>query len=426
MNPRSFASIALCALGSAATSVACNGNIDIALGTEAPDANADAAAPSVPPRNGDAGPFDSSATGDGGHAYLGDDIGVGSTHSCSLRAGQVLCAGRNFYGQIGTGTPISPTNYTVPAPVLVPGAPVAKLFVGGIQTCAINGSGQLYCWGGPAVPAPRVPTIVTLPGSGAVSEVSLGEAHTCAVARGELFCWGKNERGQLADASLAAGPTPTKITIAGASAIAHVSAGSDGTCAVDTSGALFCWGGVRRDAGGTVLSLAPATPTRVTLPGDEAVLAVSSGVADTCALTVATRSVYCWRSSAARSAPAEDVTAPALVAMPAGVVVDDIARAAVHACARSTAGEIYCWGRNVEGELGLPVGDTADRALVRPPTRIALPAGESVTRMAASSSASHTCVLAASGNTYCWGYNFYGQLAVGKATPSELVSKSQL
>jgi len=80
-----------------------------------------------------------------------------------------------------------------------------------------------------------------------------------------------------------------------------------------------------------------------------------------------------------------------------------------HTCgiAVSPPGAAYCWGYNVDGELG-------DGTAIEQHTPVAVIAG-GLSFSALASGSYHTCGLAVSprGFAYCWGYNAYGQLGDG-------------
>ena len=71
-----------------------------------------------------------------------------------------------------------------------------------------------------------------------------------------------------------------------------------------------------------------------------------------------------------------------------------------HTCAVATDGSAYCWGRGLDGELGIGVKE--NRAT---PARVL---GDiSFEQIAAGES--HTCALATDGAAYCWGWNAFFQ-----------------
>lgn len=80
---------------------------------------------------------------------------------------------------------------------------------------------------------------------------------------------------------------------------------------------------------------------------------------------------------------------------------------ALHSCGVTTNGAIYCWGWNRDGQLG----DGTDRDRTEPVQVQA--AG--VTFSAVTGGGGHTCALADDGRAFCWGFNLNGQLGLGAA-----------
>ena len=75
------------------------------------------------------------------------------------------------------------------------------------------------------------------------------------------------------------------------------------------------------------------------------------------------------------------------------------------ACGLTTAGEVYCWGANYNGQLG--DGTTTDR---HQPTIVS----GSHDWAAVTAGRYHTCGLTKTGEAYCWGANNFGQLGNGR------------
>ena len=73
------------------------------------------------------------------------------------------------------------------------------------------------------------------------------------------------------------------------------------------------------------------------------------------------------------------------------------------------AGQAYCWGTNVEGELG--DGGATSRS-----TPVAV-SGQ-LTFAQISAGGFHACGLTTGGQAYCWGWNAFGQLGIGSAGSS--------
>jgi hypothetical protein len=167
--------------------------------------------------------------------------------------GALYCWGYNGFGQVGNGTTANQ-----PTPVAVGGAlagvTVSQVSAWNYHTCAVSSAGALYCWGnnsngqlGDGSTTNSSSPVAAVGGALAgvtVSQVSVGENHTCAVSAGALYCWGHNGSGQLGDGTLTSRPSPVAVAggvLAGVT-VTQVSAGSEYTCAASAAGAGSCWG----------------------------------------------------------------------------------------------------------------------------------------------------------------------------------------
>ena len=90
-----------------------------------------------------------------------------------------------------------------------------------------------------------------------------------------------------------------------------------------------------------------------------------------------------------------------------------LAGGAAHTCGLSAAGRVYCWGRDVSGELGYTQGGEGGTA-VRLPT--------DQTFVAIASRDRHTCALTSAGAAWCWGLDGYGQLGQAGVSPGSVVA----
>lgn len=85
----------------------------------------------------------------------------------------------------------------------------------------------------------------------------------------------------------------------------------------------------------------------------------------------------------------------------------DIASGYSHTCTISgSTGGVLCWGQNGFGQLG--IGTTSNKNT--PTSVIGL---ESVRFTSVTTGRGHSCATSISANVYCWGYNAYGQLGIG-------------
>ncbi|MGH7732314.1 MAG: RCC1 domain-containing protein, partial [Gemmatimonadales bacterium] len=79
-----------------------------------------------------------------------------------------------------------------------------------------------------------------------------------------------------------------------------------------------------------------------------------------------------------------------------------------HSCGISTAGRLWCWGRNTDSELG--ADSTASQYLSPVPVASTDTLGFPATAVA--TGAFHTCAVSV-GRTYCWGADLLGQIGNG-------------
>jgi len=192
--------------------------------------------------------------------------------------------------------------------------------------------------------------------------VATGADFTCAVSNeGGLFCWGRNDMGQLGEGSTTAQPNPVMVFPSGAQ-VTRVSAGATHACAI-AAGALYCWGNNASGQLGMDSTAAGLEPALVALPGVTEVAvggyleAVASPVphGHTCAVTAA-HAVYCWGDNARGQLGLGDLgsrTVPTLVSgLSAATGADAIALGARHSCVRTASGGVACWGERTVGQVG--------------------------------------------------------------------------
>ncbi len=226
-------------------------------------------------------------------------ISAGRLHTCALTTGGgVKCWGYGFFGQLGNG---SKADSTTPVDVVGLGSGVRAISAspGADHTCALTDAGGVKCWGGNRLGAlgnggttdSASPVDVSGLSSG-VRAIGAGGSHTCAVVTDrDVRCWGSNGSGQLGIGTFGLRLTPTKV-VGLPDGTSAISAGLDHTCALNTSGAVYCWGsnarcqitdctklGEPRPLGGTGLT--------------SGVIAISAGWYHNCAL-LATGGVKCW------------------------------------------------------------------------------------------------------------------------------------
>jgi alpha-tubulin suppressor-like RCC1 family protein len=416
-------------------------------------------------------------------------IDAGDNHVCGVTVSDrsVICWGGNEHGQLGDGTVGQKYNpvYAVNGGNRIVNTAVVSSGAG--YSCAVTQSGQLVCWGkndlgqlGIGILADRVDVrYLSIPKNSYITSIFTAQnhsgilgsgAHACAQSIDkEVFCWGKNNTGQLATEGIATSLTPKKIDnlfgvsslslgtsngcaifsddqvkcwgqggetdrresigwgvrpiiVEGISDMVAISTGGRGwleesfSCALSSAGIVSCWG--RNDQGqlgvGTLVDSADPVPVSLS-----SVKAISSGASHTCA--VSNKQVYCWGSNTNKGQYQFSVqrtmklgndhldfsSTPQFVSG-----LPDIASVAVGAqrsCALSEVGDVYCWGQS---PADLP-------EVTAEPIRIGRLPGKAV-QIAVGMRES--CALLEGGKIYCWFEDFPSQIKMPENMRAQMIS----
>jgi hypothetical protein len=312
----------------------------------------------------------------------------GLGHSCmTYNNGQVICWGLNGSGQLGDGTTIDKTE-----PVYVKDLTgVMNLTAGSKHTCALNADGEIWCWGenssgqlgnGSTANSSSPVKVTGLPDK--VLSMTAGEEFTCAqLMNQEVWCWGKNDKGQLNDGTTTNQTSPVKSKLT--AMLAQISGGQGVLLGSDVLGSVNEW--IKAQAA-AVKELESSLSISANRWGDTG-----------CAVAV-DGSVKCWGSDLLSAA-----VAGALPAMEVGTGLD-------HNCTINSDLTVSCWGSNDNGQLGNGTNTDSDSAT--------LVKNMSLAKVLAVG-AHHTCVLSGPANTpMCWGENTFGQLGNGSTSHSNL------
>lgn len=186
--------------------------------------------------------------------------------------------------------------------------------------------------------------------------LATGYASTCVVTEtGGVSCWGANDEGQLGDGSRTPSPVPRAVDLSalGDRRARSVVVGAEHACALFEDGAVACWGENAEGQLGTGDSgVDHVTPALVTLPAGTVVRQLAAAYQATCALTTA-GAVLCWGSFPLGVASLDarpSALDPARPALPGPVT--GIAAGAAHFCALLEDTRAICWGQSLRGELG--------------------------------------------------------------------------
>jgi alpha-tubulin suppressor-like RCC1 family protein len=318
-------------------------------------------------------------------------VSVGLYHACALSTnGTPYCWGSSNFGALGVDTATlnacaaTPYHGGCPYPVPVSGGLTFRSISAGVyHTCAVTATGAAYCWGrnagelgaDSATVATTCRTVnlclqpIAVSGGHSFVSVSAGNGLSCGIDNtGVTYCWGANDVGQLGIgnaagpdqcASLTAAParacSRVPVAVAGGLAFATVAAGDSSACGLTTFGAAQCWG----YNGGLLGSAVPvdgfsSSPVRV--GATLSFTALAPGYRYACGIT-SDGTAYCW--GLGDNGVFGSGTTPHISAAPVQVAGGHAFRALSaatgwgdHTCGLATDGAAYCWGANVEGELG--------------------------------------------------------------------------
>jgi len=366
-------------------------------------------------------------------------LGAGPRHTCAVLQGDVpylYCWGGNNFGQLGLGD-YGNTHHT---PQLVGLVNVVQIALGLEHMCAATNDGSLHCWGanfdgqigigtsGSFETTPRPVTSLT-----GVTRVAAGIHFSCAygtvgTVQG-VYCWGKNDVGQLGTGEAGAGynsVSPIKVIGLPAAGVKSLSAGDAHACAIFDNGEVYCWGGnAQRQLGFGTINEFEATPAKLTYGFQgTSLFDISAGGWHTCLR--ADTIVECWGGNFAGQLGNGTSGAPEQTPVKAGDATQfflSVDSGGQHSCAINEQGTgVLCWGANTYGQLG-----TGDQTPSADPVNVPLPGGTSVFQVAAGGESGpandlppngHTCVTTHAGPIYCWGHNSFGQLGDGKDVKS--------
>jgi Regulator of chromosome condensation (RCC1) repeat len=101
---------------------------------------------------------------------------------------------------------------------------------------------------------------------------------------------------------------------------------------------------------------------------------------------------------------------PALESLPVGVTPLAVAAGWSNGYAIGSDGNLYAWGPSIDGSLGDGTGLSVNNA----PVVVSLPSGVTPTAIAGGPSAGYA--IGSDGNLYAWGFNGQGELGIGNHT----------
>jgi hypothetical protein len=327
-------------------------------------------------------------------------LAAGGLNTCGLtESGAAYCWGYNFFGQLGIGSTFGSTA----------GPEVCRNYDGGHDACST--------------------TPVAVSTNASFSGISILDSPCGLTSAGTVFCWGRNDLGQLGDSTKIWRSTPVVVSGGLQFAMLATSSGSAGhACALTASGAAYCWGSNYYGEIGTGSitgpelcnpgspSDVPCSTTPVAVSGGLNFSSLGVGGSHTCGLARG-GTAYCWGSNGVGALGDGTTSSSATpVAVSSGLTFSTIALGVGHTCGLTSSGTAYCWGLNYWGQLGTGSagGPAVCSGVACSLAPVAVSGGLSFNIVAAGGS--HTCGLTSAGAAYCWGDNSFSQLGDGTTT----------
>lgn len=356
----------------------------------------------------------------GSPAWL--SVHAGDLFTCALDStGQRYCWGSNPFGAHGSGVRRLYTATHSPVPA---GDPLRyrTLSAGNAHACGITVDGVGYCWGNNAGNSSDYelrPNRLGIPR--ALAEISSGLTHACALdVQGSRYCWGSNLGAALGIPS-AGIRQATPLRAEEDVRFVSISAGLGQSCGVTAAGEAFCWGtGAAGELGDGAVGQVRPRPHPVS--GGLRFASISAGNAATCALTTE-GAAYCWGvvTFTEGGAPRRGGSAVPY-RLETDVRFAQVSVGAGHACGRTAAGAVYCWGLNEFAQAGVEpaAGQMCASPYISGGTAcVALPHPVSggLRFRQISTGRMHTCGVTFENALYCWGRNEAGQLGSGRIQP---------
>jgi len=191
---------------------------------------------------------------------LGSGFGcaVGTLGLDGFDGGSMYCWGENAALQLGRGH--LPKQHGVVGPVslrfrrVVAGAGAMRV------AFAIRDNGQALSWGSASWDARGIGGVLNrdplgrespispdgdpleIPGLENVTSLVAGDEHACALAGGDVYCWGVNKTGAVGNSSREDVFAPYHVTVLGAGRLETVAASNTTTCVTNWEGKAYCWG----------------------------------------------------------------------------------------------------------------------------------------------------------------------------------------
>ena len=284
------------------------------------------------------------------------DVALGD-HACARLADGVSCWGPNTAGQVeqgsdGTMEVLGPTRATDPRLISVMAVAVA---VGEQWSCALPGADDnVLCWGQvDRVGSDATTAELSLAGlGGSAQDLVMTRFAVCVRADdGQIWCAGDNIAGALGQPATVE-HSDAFVVVPGVTGAVGLESANDMVCAWSDD-TVTCWGRNNLGEGGieppmTMGNVQP--PTEITVP----VTRLAQSTSTTCAIDDGV--VRCWggRLPGITGDETHEPLPQTWLEEPVSAPIAQIGLGQAHACVGTADRQVWCWGDNLGGQVGVP------------------------------------------------------------------------
>lgn len=334
---------------------------------------------------------------------VNDTLAGGLYHTVAIKDdGSVWSWGNNVYGSLGDGTY---SNRFTPTQIL-PAGKGRQVAAGNYHSIMVDDKNAAWSWGKGtygqlglnSTSTKNKPTKIPTLASNVVM-VTAGQSHAAALkADGTVWTWGRNQLGQLGDATVSNHLSP--ICISAFSNVVEISSRGDHTLALKADGTVWAWGYNaygQLGIGNSNMVLSPVLVSNL-----NQVVSISAGKNHSVALK-SDGSVWAWGYNASGQLGDGTTTRRFLPVRSSVSNVVAITSGFDFNLARRVDGSVYGWGYNGYGQLG-----TSNTVSQKIPVPVNINGSVEL-----SAGAYHSMSLASDGTLFCWGLDNFGQLGNG-------------
>lgn len=332
--------------------------------------------------------------------------------------GKLYSWGSNEYGQLGIGSTSSksqPTLLTLPNEEL----PVS-VFTGFFHSIVITNKNNVYVWGRNEcgqlgignTTNQTTPQLLTLPNGEKPISVYMGHSHSIVITdKDNYYTWGRNDYGQLGIGNKINQLTPQLLNLSIEGKPTSISLGFISSMVLTDKGEICVWGSNSWGQLGLGNVGDQLTPKKLTLPNGEKPISVHIKDIHSMALTES-GNLYAWGYNGYGQlgfGNKSSQNVPKKVSFALDSKIKSVVLGTYYSTVFMEDGSIYAWGYNQSGQLG--IGNNVEQLT---PQKVKLPENEKFNSILIGCYSS--IATTDKGDIYTWGKNDKGQLGLGNKT----------